>query len=92
MTPNFFLPPTKNSGDRRDSNSNSSNGHSSNSDDSDFDSSDSCNSDILSKKKLDTLTTDAMFSGQRFAILVMFIAHLQMLHQAQKLGPCHFFH
>ena len=26
----------------------------------------------LSKKQLDTLTTDAMFEGQRFAILAMF--------------------
>ena len=56
-------------GSNRDgSNRDSSNRDSSNSD--------SSNSDILKEKQLDTLTTlttDAIFKGQRFAILAMFL-------------------
>ena len=54
------------------SNSYSSNSDSSNSHNSDSDSSESSNSDIIYQKQCDTLTTDEMFSGQRFAILAMF--------------------
>ena len=34
---------------------------------------DSDSSDIIKQKQLDTLKTDEMFSGRRFAILAMFI-------------------
>ena len=50
-----------------------SNTDGSNSDKSNCDSSDSSNSDIIQQKQLDTFTTDEMFSGQRFAILAIFL-------------------
>ena len=67
------------------SNSDSSNSDSRNSDginsdgsNRDRSNSNSSNSDIFKLKQLDTLTTDAMFEGQRFAMLAMFFVFFYM--------------